>query len=108
MNHRDLPPIEQRHHAFHVHRDGSWTDVSTGQPYTGPFKGMVDLSKVAASEWQTEQIPLPLTWQWIDRWVMRPLCWVGGFVASAVILSACIAWVFRAYAPDWLKALASS
>ena len=106
--HHNLPPIERRHHAFHVLKDGTWIDMATGQPYDGIYKDMVDLSKVTASEWQTEPPqPLPPAWAFVNKWVMRPLCWLAGLVASAFILASLIAWSFRAYAPDWLKALLS-
>lgn len=103
MSH-NFPPIERRHHAFHIRRDGTWIDVATGQPYDGPYK--TDLSQIPASEWHTEPPPpLPPLMQLMDTWVMRPLAWLAGALISAVLLAVCAAWALRSFAPEWLAAL---
>lgn len=97
-NHNNLPPIKRRHHAFHVRRDGAWIDVSTGLPYDGPYKSMVDLSAVDSSEWQTDPPPpLPKVWELFDKWVMRPLVWLAGAFISAALLAACVTWALRTF-----------
>lgn len=104
----NTPAIERRHRAFHILRDGTWIDVATGQPYYGPYKGMVDLSAVDSTEWQTDPPPpLPRAWALFDKWVMRPLAWLAGALISAVLLAACAAWAFRTFAPEWLKGVIS-
>lgn len=102
--HHNLPPIERRHHAFHVCKSGTWIDVATGQPYNGPYK--TDLSKIPASEWRdVPPPPLPPLVQFVDKWILRPLAWLAGALISTALLAACAAWALRSLVPEWLAAL---